>query len=139
MFHRLSFAGVALLSVSLATGCGPKEGPKADVSGKITFQGKPVTAGSISFIKDDIVAAGAIKNGEYKVIGAPIGLVKIGIVTPAAPPEKQMKQKVEGKSFSGDGGGPVVSVPPKFSNPDASGLTYTVTEGAPQTHDIEIP
>lgn len=69
MFHRLSFAGVALLSVSLATGCGPKEGPKADVSGKITFQGKPVTAGSISFIKDDIVAAGAIKNGEYKVIG----------------------------------------------------------------------
>jgi len=49
----------------------------------------------------------------------------------------QMKQKVEGKTFSGEVVKPV-PVPGKYSNPDSSGLTYTVTADKTQTHDIDL-
>jgi hypothetical protein len=63
---RLSVAAVALAAV----GCS-SEPPLAQVSGKVTFQGKPVPAGWISFTPD--VAAGTlghvktmqIKDGAY--------------------------------------------------------------------------
>lgn len=127
------------LAIALLAGCAPGEST-ASVSGKVTYKSELVPVGTVSFITEKSVASGPISNGEYTVARAPLGDVKITVSTPAVPDEqqqKQMKQKVEGKTFGGSTT-KAVAVPQAFSNPDSSGLTYKVTPASPQTHDIEI-
>lgn len=135
-----AFCGTcAVLALLCGVGCGPKQTPRVEVKGKISYQGKPLTAGSVTFISGNDVGSGAIANGEYSIPDAPVGDVQISIVTPAATmAPQQMKQKVEGKSFSATDA-PVVPVPPNFNDPATSGLKYTVKPDPMQTYDIVIP
>jgi hypothetical protein len=124
------------------TACGPADAPRASVSGKISYKGTPLTTGSIAFVNGDTVASAKIEKGQYTVERAAIGPNKIGVTTPSAGAtqqmQKQSQQKVEGKSFSGEAPAEVVSIPGSYSNPDASGLTYTVTSDSKQTYDIDL-
>lgn len=60
------------LAMLVAVGCGGDKGPagpaRASASGKVTFDGKPVVAGSVSFIHKESGNPGmcVIVNGEYK-------------------------------------------------------------------------
>lgn len=77
--------GVCLLSVvcMLAAGCGPGGPQRYDISGKVTYGGRPVPAGSVSFMPDTSKGNSgpghnaSIKEGQYRsapgkgVVGGP--------------------------------------------------------------------
>jgi hypothetical protein len=64
--------GVLLLAalVLTATGC-KKEKPTASVSGKVTYNGKPLTGGNVNFVSSSGSAAQSVlgANGEYSIEG----------------------------------------------------------------------
>jgi hypothetical protein len=76
-----SFAGVFVLSLAfLAMGlAGCSRGPAVgDVSGKVTFGGKPVTEGTVTFINPTtgyVAAAGLQEDGSYAIATPEGGLV----------------------------------------------------------------
>jgi hypothetical protein len=145
-----------LLLLAICTGCSSK----GTVSGKVTYQGKPVPAGTIIFVPQAGGGFSAnIRDGEYKIEHLPEGPVKIAVSTPAntapmkgligkmqLPPEMlqklppEMLQKLRpGKSVEETSPDtPTVSIPPRFQDPEKSGLTYTV-KGGSQVFDINLP
>lgn len=135
-------AGCALLLMCalVVCGCGPGDVARTNVTGKVTYKGNPLPAGTVAFINGSTVATGEIKDGQYSIPNVAVGENKISVTTPPPPSQgqqMQMKQKVEGKSFSGEA--PTsVAIPAKYNNPDSSGLTYTVTAEKTQTNDIEL-
>ena len=70
-----------LLSVLLAAvgGCSKR----ATVTGTVTYQGRPVTYGSVIFLNADNTArSGAIAaDGHYTIEGVPLGTVKIAVIS----------------------------------------------------------
>lgn len=83
--ERLPFLGLMLLLLPAAAGCrGPAWG---EVSGAITFQGQPLSAGQISFFGEDGRTATALiqQDGTYSLL-APTGLAKVTVDSrPRAP------------------------------------------------------
>ena len=136
--HRLLFLP-ALVAVIGLFGCGPKELPRAAVSGQIKSKGVLLPVGTVTFVSQEgnTVETGPIKDGRYTIARAPVGAVKIAILTPPPENSTQMKQKVEGKAA--ESSTKVVTVPQKYNNADQSGLTYTVTAEKTQTHNIDLP
>jgi hypothetical protein len=84
--------GSALIVVPLLlAGCdgGP---PMGDVSGKVTYEGKIVEIGDITFIPVDgkTPTAGApIENGQYRA-RVPVGLMKVSISAPRVVGKKKL-------------------------------------------------
>ena len=98
-FARLLCFGI-LAGLLTTLGCGKKLPPMAPVSGKVTVNGQPLTAGNVSFIPDvkidksakgqkDTAPAGLSastvgSDGTYKIItggkdGAPLGKYKVTV------------------------------------------------------------
>jgi len=75
---------LALLGAVLSTACSSPSGQKfPTVKGKVTLDGKPLAAGTITFIGTDERKAstvGSIKNGDY-TIPAPPGPKKVEITS----------------------------------------------------------
>ncbi len=143
---RLACLGCLLIGLFLiAAGCGSgrrRAAETADISGKVTYNGKPVTGGQVSFVAEDGFASNGIidEQGNYTV-KAPVGNVKISVNN------TMLQQRPEGGKM---GAGPrpnapepekmkgtYVQLPFKVLTPDASGLSYTVKPGQ-QTFDIQI-
>ena len=132
---------LVLLALALA-GCSQ---PKATITGKVTYKGEPVNAGTVSFFgpRDQVASAPIRPDGGYEVSGAPLGEVKITVTTPPPmPPPEQLannpmvRERREGRSDVA----PVaktVSVPARYSRPGTSRLSLIVTEGS-QAFDIEL-
>jgi len=145
-----SYGWLMLLVVS--AGCSSK----GTVSGKVTYQGKPVPAGTVIFVplagEGNFTAN--ISNGAYRVEGLPLGPVKISVSTPVnaasmkgliskmQPPPEMMQKLAPGKSAEGSAPSSQdtqgVLIPARFQDPEKSGLTYTV-KGGSQVYDIDIP
>jgi hypothetical protein len=113
-------------------GCGSKPG---SVSGKVTYQGKPLTSGLVIFIdKDGRVSqpAGIEVDGSYVADNVPLGPVAVCVET---------------HPLSGGDGGPnapqdqprprYVPLPAKYKDAKQSGLTLDVKPG-PNVYDIEL-
>ena len=74
-------AVVAMLGVSLVAGCGGDTLPMGQVTGRVTYQGRPVTGGVIVFVPQRGPQATAVLDdkGRYDLItagkgdGAPLG------------------------------------------------------------------
>ena len=140
-----------VLLLLLPAGCSSK----GTVSGTVTYQGKPVAAGTVTFVpqKGGGAFTASIREGKYKVEGVPTGAMKIAVSTPSPapginqfigkmqpPPELRAKMA---PNPSGEGSAqPSVPatepIPRKFEDPETSGLTYTVKSGV-QVHDIDLP
>jgi hypothetical protein len=129
----LRAAGFFLLGAAVATGCGGGGGT-GDVSGTVTYDGKPVEQGSISFVPADgkgPSAGGAIKDGKYEASKVPAGTAKV-IINGA---------KVTGKKkMYDDPAAPYVQtaselLPAKYN--EATELRYDVRSGA-QTKDFDL-
>lgn len=98
---------VPALVCLLALGCGDKGVYR--VSGKVTFQGKPVPAGKVYFVPDGSkgntgpTGFADIKNGEYDTDsggqGAPPGPVVIAVegIDPSGPPANEKSSEVTAK------------------------------------------
>jgi len=107
-----------------------------EVSGTVSFDGKPVEIGSISFISADgskPSAGGAITDGKYAVSNVPAGPTKVRISGVRVTGQKKMYDAPDS---------PVVTtsaemLPPKYSDDKRTELRYDVQSGA-QTKDFDL-
>jgi hypothetical protein len=130
---------VSVLSISLlglaVCGCGKNTG---NVSGKISYQGKPLPGGYVNFMSEgeqgNFKTSPIKEDGSYSVSALPVGPAKISIQGLAArrladlPGQGGKVEKIQQKE---------VFVPDKYGNTDTSGLKYEVKSGS-QSHDIEL-
>jgi hypothetical protein len=91
MHNRSTFAFLSLLAGCLLLGCKPAGPPLATVKGKITLEGKPVTAGFVIYQSDDglinavvdIDAQGNYEVRTHEAAGIPPGKYKVALKPPA--------------------------------------------------------
>jgi hypothetical protein len=139
----------------LLAGCG---GPEvAKVTGKVTYDGKPVTGGKIMFYPESgRMALGEIgPDGTYALTtfkpgdGALVGSHRIAIESTRVGPgsleaPKTLEEEIELSKRGGPGAKILVAgkvewlVPEKYSRPETSGVTRTVVRGV-NTLDIDLP
>ncbi len=110
----------------VATGCG-----KPKVTGKVTFaDGSPLTQGTVNFTDDKIICKGSIKDdGSFEMRtlkpgdGVPPGTYKVYLTE-----TMRFGDAVESTSLDTTAKmhETVNDVPPKYSNPEQSGLTIEV-------------
>jgi hypothetical protein len=145
--RRLAIALTAGAAFTLL-GCGGKS--TATVTGAVTFEGKKVAHGLITFVGDvegegTVSKGGKITDGNYSVSGVPLGKVKVGIISYSAggtataqskPPEDRAKPD---SSKAGSGPKPPpgaipnaeasIAIPVVYSDPNQSELTMDVQKG----------
>ncbi len=129
-------AFVALAFIPLA--CGPSGPEMAKVSGKVTYKGKPVMKGTVTFVATNPTRHNAVgqldPNGSYRLQteqpgdGAEVGDYDVTVYshddvildyTPKVPVP------------------PKILTPEKYENPKTSGLKRTVKSGS-NTFDLEL-
>jgi len=146
-FHGafLRSLAVGLSGLFLGTGCGGGDGLGAryPVSGKVTYQGRPVEQGTIAFLPVDNAAgrpaSGTIVDGEYTLStlgdrdGALPGNYRVTVESKAIDeskfvipmyggqptPESRRKASRTTKSL----------IPPRYGQSHSSGLSYEVKAG----------
>ncbi len=144
---RLTCGCLFLGLLFLTAGCGKKTPHSTEhvkVSGKVLFKDKPLPGGRVTFVavNGGFSASGPIDEKGHYEIQAPVGEVVIGVDNKMLAP-KRGKPKEIAHPKRPDAGeekpitGKYVIIPPKYSDPQTSGLTYTVTAGA-QNHDITL-
>jgi hypothetical protein len=131
--------GVALVLIGVMGVTGGAR--KTEVTGKVTYKGKPVVYGAVILVSPDglAAAAGPIQpDGTYTVAGMKPGEVRVGVISrdPTAqqrqhnqrwakitrPVEQaSFKAKVDRKKW--------FSLPPKFEEPETSGVSFTLKGG----------
>ena len=102
-------------------GCGGE--PSGSVSGKVTYNGKPVTIGGVLFVNPDTgigASAELDASGSYKVLSLRTGEYQVTIQRPRAPSPEEMAKGAQLKK---------PDVPDKYLDPQTSGMTATITEG----------
>ena len=139
-------------------GCGPNYQARGNIKGKVTFEGKTLTAGNVMFYgKDNLTGSSPIDmNGNYDIKDAPLGDVKITVTVPKMPSggiskmkggpamtaikdAKSVDPEGSGKSISIMGAMPshIVPIPDKYANVATSGLTHKVERGE-HVHDLNL-
>jgi hypothetical protein len=137
--------GTALLLAALAlTGC---RASVATVSGTVTYRGKPVTSGTVVFVGEDhrvSLPAPIQADGTYTARRVPVGSVKVVVDNPRPvfigrssggprptvdDPEVTANREVAAH---------YVPTPPKYRDPDQSGITLEV-HGGTNPFDITLP
>ena len=107
-----------------------KPEPKGEpVQGMITFKGKPLPGGTVTFVSKDAkvkIAAMIAEDGTYKAT-VPAGKYRVTVSTEVE------KKKDDPK----DPPKPLPAIPKKYSDPDTSGLVITVKKGK-QTFEIDL-
>jgi hypothetical protein len=102
----------------------------------VTNKGKSLLSGTVTFLTSEnkIFTSQIASDGTYTVRQLPAGPVKIAVQTPPhiVVNDPQMPSQPDVSAP------PPVPIPPKYRDPNASGLTLNVTGGS-QTHDIEVP
>jgi hypothetical protein len=112
-----------LLLLAIASlGCGSSGHNAKDrvfVKGKVTLANRPLPSGILVFTgaHDWTVQARIRRNGSYSISDAPVGEVKVGVQGIPRPPGKA------GQSVK------FMDVPPRYKDPETSGLTFMVTAG----------
>lgn len=144
-------------------GCGGNKSG-GEISGTVTYQGKPLAEGTVAFHPvsgKETFGTQIEEDGSYRISNVPPGDMKVtvetgplGKIPDVAVKRAQKMLKSGGKQYTKEEiknldprmrraalenitPGRYLSLPPQYANPDQSGLTYTVTEGK-QQHDIEL-
>jgi len=129
--------GVAVLLAFAATGCARQ----GDVSGKISYKGKPLVWGTVQFEGSDnlLRQANINSDGTYTVRGVAVGQSKIAVSSINPQSSDFQTRQVEGRPPPKPR--PKVQgwfpIPDKYDAPYKSGLVYTVKRGE-NTYDIEL-
>lgn len=122
---------------AVAGGCGPPTGP-AIVEGQVTLAGKPVANAFIVLVASDgraTLPALIRADGTFRIDRAPVGQVKVSIDgVPAAglplemPPAAARAEDPE-LALIRQGLAASVRVPPRFKNPENSGVILDLEPG----------
>jgi hypothetical protein len=144
----ITLRGIAVLTPVLLVlaGCA---GGKADVTGKVTHQGKTVTWGTVIVQgPDGAPVTGAIQpDGTYSVQGVATGKVLIGVISRDPGVRAGPANRGGFKSQHGDQPPPPppdidrskwFPLPAKYETPETSGITTTLHSGANQ-YDVDLP
>lgn len=138
-----SVATVVFLVLVLMAGCG---NPKGSVSGKVLYQDKPLTGGYVTFIqeKGPSLSAKIQSDGQYRIDKVPLGEVKITVQPESATGAAQGYSEKQPRLPKSPGDmekmlrpQTQIRFPQQYSDPEKTGLTYTVTKGS-QEHDIVL-
>jgi hypothetical protein len=144
--YRILPIVVPVLLVALA-GCGGDN--RARVSGKVTYQDKPLPGGTVVFVTEDNGKqdrAPIQPDGTYSAANVPMGNLRVGVepatkgaignmpIDAAKPviPADSPAAKVYGQS-----GAAYVDIPENLRNPATSNITLKVEKSA-QTFDITL-
>jgi hypothetical protein len=134
---------LALLSLPLFLGCGSSLGINkgGKLTGEVTIDGKPVTAGAVFLMSEDnqhAVSGFINEYGKYTVKDPPLGPCKVAILTRDKKGSMRPKATREGKG-SGSGGMVLpdpeeigmtyVAIPEKYEEIATSGLAVVVKAG----------
>jgi hypothetical protein len=142
--HRPPAALVVLaLACLAAAGCGPNT---STLVGKVTYQGKPVTSGSVLvYCPDKQIARGIIgTDGAYTIPNVPCGRATVTVQSHTRLPSGMSLQQ----TLPPSSGGPIpptveasdrawVSIPPRYALPEESGLSVVADRGR-VTYDIDL-
>lgn len=135
-------------AVLAVAGCG---GGTANVSGKVTFNGKPVVYGTVVVIgADGSSKSGTIQpDGSYRVSGVALGAAKVAVSSPPPPGSEQARKQFRAKDDAPDKPplepqAPAseevirnwVAIPDKYGDPNKSEITVSVKSG--QSLDIDL-
>lgn len=146
--RRAATSGL-LLTLFAALGCG---GGVGDVTGTVTYKGKPLDGGSIQYRSGGkTVAAEISKDGKYSVAGVPAGSASIVVsyVDPKATDHFRAVSANSKQAGAGrTGADPALKaaagdpsqfnkIPDKYSDFNGSGLTFEVKKG-PNTNDVDL-
>jgi hypothetical protein len=115
-------------------GCGGRSLPTAKVSGKVSYKGMPLSAGTITFLPDSgRPGYGKIVNGEIKDVstmsendGAPLG------------PNTVTIQSVEESGKQDMYAVPKSLIPERYADPAKSGLTADIKAGGPNEFTFDL-
>jgi hypothetical protein len=122
----------------LAPICG--EPPAGEVSGKITFGGEPLNAGTVAFVgADGHVTSGTIEAGSYRLVKVPLGPARVTVFV-SAPSMPIVPLDVIKKGTAPPTSAPqkkALAVPKRYQDASLSGLTHTVVAGK-QSFDIVL-
>jgi hypothetical protein len=121
------FLGFIFIAGILLSGCGHSGVKLHPVSGKVTFQGRPVAAGMIRFSNPKAgvdMMAQLQPDGGYEIVqaqgkGLPVGDYQIAIMPPRANiPLGPMKAPTKQQTYP--------EIPERYRSPTTSGLLLTI-------------
>ncbi len=136
-------AGRLVLLTILAGVCGC--GKTAVVAGKVSYQGRTVVHGSVTFLSADKTARSAAigPDGSYAVEGVPPGIVKIGVISrdpsrgrTAIPGQTPVRRNKPGAAPAAPAPG-WFPLPARLEDPGNSGLSLEVGSGRVH-YDIDL-
>jgi hypothetical protein len=137
-----AFAAVVL--IGFATGCSQKP---CSVSGRVTYQGRPVSSGSIVFYcaNDQIVRGVIDTDGAYTIPNVPRGMVRVTVKAHSRAPEGFRKRLATPPMINGPvtpdtqqfGKEQVRPIPARYGVPGESGLLFKA-ERATTEFDIDL-
>ncbi|MDY3552496.1 hypothetical protein R5W24_001579 [Gemmata sp. JC717] len=125
----LRFAGAVTAFAAAVALVGCSDGPDlADVSGTVSYDGKPLDDGAITFVPADGkggTAGGVIKDGKYTAARVPTGHTKVVISGSKVVGKKKVYPTPNSPEM------PVTAelLPPKYSDPAKTELTHEVKSG----------
>ena len=125
---RHLFGVILLTSIALGVvaGCGGGggKGPTGKVSGVVTFDGQPVTVGSVRLYnpKSASTGSGSIKEAGKFTLDAPVpvGSYKVSVVPPQEPPP-EMGKPYEPKKYD--------NIPDKYRSELTTDITAEIKAG----------
>jgi hypothetical protein len=141
---RLLQAALGAALVALA-GCG---GGTTDVTGKVTYQNKPVVFGTVQVIgSDGVPKSGPIQpDGTFRVSGVQIGPARVTVSSPRPPgsgkaaPRGRREDDDERTPVETPASAEVVAgwfpLPEKYGDPDKTDLKVDIKSGQPL--DLEL-
>ena len=122
--HTVLF--VALLAcVSWFVGCGPAEPPSGSVSGKVIYNGQPLSSGVVTLINEKAGIGASVKidsSGGYHIQTIRTGEYAVAVHSVPPPPGGKFVK---------------LDIPEKYQDLQTSGLSVTVEEGE-NTADLEL-
>lgn len=146
-----------LFLISLVNGCGPSKSNPVELSGTVTYNGQPVTGGTMIFFAKDggTYPASIHADGSYIATDFPTGELIVTVDTESLNPAKK-QETYTGKTKMGGGpkgkegkmspvpegasqgnAGTYVKIPKVYNDKDKSPLKVTVEAGK-QKLNIEL-
>jgi hypothetical protein len=141
---------LALMIPLLIIGCGPAV---IDVTGTVSFNGKPVVYGTVVVIGSDGIPKNATiaPDGTFRLEGIKPGPVRIAVTSPKPPGLKRSGEKTKADDDGLDGRRPAdandsvdpkvrdgwMELPDRYGFPDTSGLETEIEKGKELNLDLK--